>query len=72
MSNGRKAKVYCNLCGSRIRVGFANQWKHLVKKHPADFLSKIAPLVVNPELAKQKGRELAEAALRALNPRCMS
>jgi hypothetical protein len=59
-------KVYCNLCGSRIRSGFENKWKHLVKKHPADFLAKIAPLVMNPELARQKGAELAEVLRRRI------
>lgn len=57
-------KVMCNLCGRQIRTGFQNQWKHLVNRHPGEFLGKIIPMMFNPEMAYSAGKRLAYSLMR--------
>jgi hypothetical protein len=57
-------RVHCNLCGKSIRSGFQNQWKHLVNRHPGEFLGKIIPMMLNPEVARFAGKRLADSLLR--------
>jgi hypothetical protein len=62
----RAKRLTCLMCGASVGACFQAKWNHLIKKHPADFLAKLIPLIANPELARQSGARLAEAFRRRL------
>lgn len=47
-------------CGTRVRDDFEHKWKHLVTRHPGEFLGQLLPMIWNPALARDAGRRLAE------------
>ncbi|MCI0618952.1 hypothetical protein L0244_38760 [bacterium] len=59
-------KVKCLICGRKMLDTFQTKWRHILKIHPDEAMSRLIPMLADPSIVRERGNHIAQALLEEI------